>query len=221
MKRWPLFRFFSFPPLSMHRTSASTFRISAFFSLLLLFLGVSSLVYPAPAELALANNQVIEDYRIGVNDLIEVVVYEEPDLSAKLRVSGGGEITYPLLGRFNVLGMTVNEVEDLIRTKLSDEYIRNPQVRVSVQEFSNVIIYGQVNKPGMLDFKAGMTVLQAISKAGGFTPIASKGRVTVVRDVGEKEKQVIKVNLNHIAKGDDEDVLLKPGDTIVVPESFF
>ncbi len=166
------------------------------------------------------DQKFIEEYRIGGNDLLEITVYEEKELTQEVRVTSNGYISYPLLGRIKVAGMSVMELEDYIRATLAKDYIRDPYVQISVKEFSNVYVLGQVKQPGPYLFKGGMTVLQAITSAGGFTKIASQHKVRVVRTHG-KEREIIRVNAGDIMNGNKEDIVLQPGDTVVVPESFF
>ena len=166
------------------------------------------------------DQKFLEEYHIGGNDLLEITVYEEQELSQEVRVTSNGYISYPFLGRVKVLGMSVMELEDYIRGALSKDYIRNPYVRISVKEFSNVYVLGQVKEPGPYLFKGGMTVLQAITSAGGFTKIANKHRVRIVRTHGD-EREVIRVNVADVMNGNKEDLVLQPGDTVVIPESFF
>lgn len=166
------------------------------------------------------DQKFIKEYRIGGNDLLEIAVYQEEELTQAVRVTSNGYISYPLLGRIKVAGMSVEELEDYIRGALAKDYIRDPYVQISVKEFSNVYVLGQVKAPGPYLFKGGMTVLQAITSAGGFTKIAHKGRVRVVRTHGT-EREVIKVDAADVMNGSKEDIILQPGDTVVVPESFF
>lgn len=199
-------------------------RISLFILCLLFFETVLTVIPLQAAEvlnsLPIDKPAVNEEYRIGANDILEITVYGEDDLSEEVRVTNSGHITYPLLGRIKVLGFSVGEVEDFIRRKLAKDYIRDPQVRVFVREFSNVYVLGQVKQPGPYPFKGGMTVLQSITTAGGFTKIANQRRVRIVRSANG-ERKVIQANMSSIAKGNHEDILLQPGDSIIVPESFF
>ncbi len=168
------------------------------------------------------SSQILSNtYQIGVNDVLEISVYDELDLTQEVRVTTNGFISYPLLGRIKVTGMTINGLEDYVRTSLAKDYIRNPQVKVFVKEFSNVFVYGQVKKPGPVPFNGGMTVVQAITTAGGFSDIANKRKVRIIRSGDDEKKKMIKVNISSITKGNGEDKLLQPGDTVVVPESFF
>ena len=160
------------------------------------------------------------DYVIGANDLLEIAVYGEDSLTQEVQVNTDGHISYPLLGRIKAAGLSVARLEDYIRGALAKDYIRNPQVKVLVREFSNVFVFGQVKEPGPYFFKGGMTVLQAITTAGGFTKIANPRKVRIVR-VHDGEREIIPVNVNDITKGENEDFILQPGDTVVVPESFF
>ncbi|MBI4372772.1 MAG: polysaccharide export protein [Candidatus Omnitrophica bacterium] len=160
------------------------------------------------------------EYRIGANDVLEISVYGEEDLTQEVRVTDGGYVSYPLLGRIKVLGLSIVEVEDYLRKALAKDYIRDPQVRVFVKEFTNIYVLGQVKEPGPYPFKGGLTVLQAITMAGGFTKVSNQRKVRIV-GVNQADRKVIHANVSSISKGDDPDVLLEPGDNVIVPESFF
>ncbi len=172
------------------------------------------------AQSPIASPVVSKEYRLGANDVIEISVYGEDDLTQEVRVTNSGYITYPLLGRVKVLGMSIVEVEDFVREALAKDYIRDPQVRVFVKEFTNIYVLGQVKQPGPYPFKGGVTVLQGITMAGGFTKIANQRKVRIVRSVNGK-RNVIDANMSSISKGSREDIALQPGDSVVVPESFF
>lgn len=171
-----------------------------------------------PASFSQTN--LVDEYRIGGNDVLEISVYGEEDLTQEVRVTNSGYISYPLLGRVKAAGLSVGELEDYIHEALAKDYIRDPAVRVFVKEFSNIYVFGQVKTPGPYLFKGGMTVLQAITTAGGLTKIANSRKVRIVRTKGDK-REVIEVNVGEITNGDREDVFLQPGDTVVAPESFF
>ena len=196
-----------------------SFSFAAFFLLSLLMSPVcwaANQFQPSPST---AQAGLAEEYRIGANDVLEITVVGEEELTQEVRVSNSGYVTYPLLGRIKVAEMSAAQLEDYIRQALAKDYVRDPQVRVSVKEFSNVFVLGQVKSPGPYPFKGG-TVVQAITTAGGFTKIANQRKVRIVRAVGG-ERKVIHANVASITKGDNEDVPLEPGDTVVVPESFF
>jgi polysaccharide export outer membrane protein len=162
-----------------------------------------------------------KDYVIGAGDVLEISVYEEEDLYKIVRVSGDGSISYPLLGRVEVGGLTVKQVEDKITALLSKDYLVNPQVTIFIREYSHFSVFGEVKKEGRYPLRGNLTVLEAITLAGGLTKIADPTHVKIIRTENGEEKTIY-VNLKKITKGGDrsEDILVKPNDVIVVPESF-
>lgn len=161
-------------------------------------------------------------YRINAGDILQITVYQEPDLSRNFRVSEDGKMKYPLLEEVEVEGLTVEEATKKLEEGLEKDYLVNPQVTIFIIEHAKFNVLGEVNRPGSYQLKGPITVVDAIALAGGFTDIASPNGVRVVRGEGKKKK-VIKVPVGHILKSGDrsKDVLLEEGDTIVVPESFF
>ncbi|OGW85959.1 MAG: hypothetical protein A3C35_07265 [Omnitrophica bacterium RIFCSPHIGHO2_02_FULL_46_11] len=209
--------------LKSARRQSLKIAIASFLSIFLLSILASPICLAAdqfqPLPSSSGQAGLNEDYHVGANDLLEITVAGEEDLTQEVRVSNNGYVTYPLLGRIKVAEMSVTQLEDYLRKALAKDYVRDPQVRVFVKEFSNVFVLGQVKEPGPYPFKGG-TVVQAITTAGGFTKIANQRKVRIVRSAGS-ERKVIHANVSSITKGDDEDVSLEPGDTVVVPESFF
>jgi polysaccharide export outer membrane protein len=161
------------------------------------------------------------EYIIGSDDILQINVYREEELNRKVKVSSDGQISFPLIGKVKVEGFTVPELEKLLNEKLR-EYLKQPHVTVFIEKYGSFSIIGAVNKPGSYPLEGAVTVLQAISLAGGFTPIASPGGVKILRKEGEEEK-VIEVDVGAITRGGDmsKDIPLQRGDTVVVPESFF
>jgi polysaccharide biosynthesis/export protein len=179
----------------------------------------------SPAHSAERDTTDASGYTIGPENVLQIDVYygRGEELSRKARVSSKGEITFPLLGEVDVVGLTVGEVEKKIAFLLDKDYIINPQVSVFIEEYSTVSILGQVNTPGNYEIKGKLSVVELISKAGGFTKIAARNDVSVIRTNknGTKTKILVKVN-DIINKGkEDDDIPLKPGDIVTVPESFF
>ena len=150
-------------------------------------------------------------YRLGPNDVVRVQVYGEDDLTIETRVSGDGKIAMPLLGVLRIHGLSVKETEELIAARLADGYLRHPLVSVYIMKYRNYYVAGAVESPGGYPYADGLTVLKAITVAGGFTDKASKGSIEIKRSIGD-EKQTLSVNLeDHVY----------PDDVIIVPESFF
>jgi polysaccharide export outer membrane protein len=161
------------------------------------------------------------DATLGIGDLFDVRVFEEPDLSATYRVGPEGTIDYPLVGRVQVAGRLPGDVARAIEEQLR-QYVRGPQVSVLVREMNSkrVIVYGQVQKPGTFPYTDPMTISQAISLAGGFTAMALRESVRISRAEHERQ-EIIEVNLRQIAEGKVPNAFLSPGDEIYVPERTF
>jgi polysaccharide export outer membrane protein len=170
--------------------------------------------------------EVKDVYHVQCGDMVSIDVYNEPDLSHKFKVAADGFIHYPLLGRINIEGKSSEDVEKLISKLLGADYLVNPIVSVSVSGSSgrSVMIFGEVRSPGAYEAKSGqrLTLLHVISQAGGFTDIAAKDKVRIVRLVNGKE-QKIKVRVSDLLRGRNgiTDVNLQPGDVITVPETIF
>ena len=168
---------------------------------------------------------VQNDYRIQPLDTIDISVFNETDLSVQRRVSPQGYITYPLLGSVQVNGLTVGETETKLKDLLGRNFLVNPQVTVLVNHANSrhIVILGQVKSPGSYDFgDEGLTLVQAIARAGGFTDVAATDRVNVIRSENGVEKKIV-VNVAAIIKGADrsKDLELKPDDVVSVPETIF
>ena len=166
--------------------------------------------------------ELLPEERLGIDDVFEVRVFAEPDLSDTYRVAADGTIDYPFIGRISVLGMRSGDVQELIASKLRAGYLKNPQVSLMVKEWNSrkVSVIGQVQKPGSVAYFPNMTVVDAIAAAGGFTGIASKNSVTLRREAkGQVESRNCPVN--DISEGRAPNVVLRPGDILVVDERLF
>lgn len=170
-------------------------------------------------------NQNQLNYKIQPGDLIEVTIFKEADMNRTARISGNGTITFPLAGNLKLSDLSVPDAEALLAEKLS-EFLVKPQVTVLIKEYGNKQIYvlGEVKKPGSIQIPAErhLTVLEAITLAGGFTDLAAPDRTKVLRGAGNAS-QTIQVEVNRITKMGDKsaDIPLEPNDTVYVPQSFF
>lgn len=180
-----------------------------------------------PSSLSAINRpaSVQNDYRIQPLDTIDISVFNEADLSVQRRVSPQGYVTYPLLGSVQVGGLTVGETEIKLKDLLGRNYLVNPQVTVLVNHANSrrLVILGQVKSPGSYDIgDEGITLVQAIARAGGFTDVAATDRVIVIRSEKGAETKIV-VNVAAIIKGGDrsKDLELKPDDVVSVPETIF
>lgn len=168
-----------------------------------------------------------EEYRIGVDDQVQVTVWGNEELSVSMPVRPDGRISMPLIGDVSAGGLTSEEMAQQIQERLS-EYIRNPNVTVQITELrsheylSRVRITGAVQTPVSLPYRQGMTILDAVLAAGGVTEFAAPGR-TMLQRAGQNGSSVYKIDLDRILnKGDVAmNAELHPGDTITVPQRAF
>jgi protein involved in polysaccharide export with SLBB domain len=156
---------------------------------------------------------------LGPGDIVEIRVYGEKALTGLHRVSLGGDIEYPFIGRVKISGLTPSQISKTLQNKLKKGYLRNPFVSVYVKEYHSkkIFVLGQVTKSGTFSFTKGMTVVEAITLAGGFKSSANQNYVVVTRKVGGKEKR-IPVPVEKISAGLASNLTLRAGDIIFVPD---
>jgi len=158
-------------------------------------------------------------YRIGPNDVLTIFVWKETELSRDVTVMPDGKITYPLIGEITAQGQTASELKKAIADKLQN-FVTAPEVTVIVKESRSQVVYaiGKLTRPGPIALAPGMTVMQALSAAGGFAEWADPKNILIVRRDGGKETQ-LRFNYKEFTSGENlqQNILLKPGDTLVVP----
>jgi protein involved in polysaccharide export with SLBB domain len=163
------------------------------------------------------------DMTLGPGDTFEVAVYDEKELSGRYRVADDGSINFPLVGRVHVGGRGPTAVATAIQQALEEKRIlRNPSVSIFVLEYTSkrINVVGAVQRPGSLAWTAGMGVVQAISVAGGLTPLAAGNDTIVTRQETGKPRRY-KVSVRRITEGQEQDFVLQAGDTVYVPERIF
>jgi polysaccharide export outer membrane protein len=149
-------------------------------------------------------------YRLGTGDKLKVTVFGEEDASGEYEIDATGAISARLLGRLQVKGMTVSEVEqNLIEQYRARGFYRNPRISIELVNLRPFFILGEVEKRGSYPYINGLTVAQAVAIAGGYTYRASRSRITIQRMGAAKEEPV------------SEDAPVYPGDIVRVPERFF
>jgi polysaccharide export outer membrane protein len=172
------------------------------------------------------------DYVVGAQDLIKITVFDEPTMSGSYRVDTDGSFQYPMLGRVAVGGMRIREVEQMLKTKLEDGYIKRAQVAVDVEQFRSrsIFVVGEVRTPGKYLMTAQMSLIEALAAAGSTTATASS-EVMILRprDAGSAQaltpeqvdqSSVTRVNLAELQLGRlSQNVTLVEGDTIFVPKA--
>ena len=178
---------------------------------------------PAPASPETA--KVDATYIIGPGDTLQIFVWRQPELSVSVPVRPDGKVSTPLVEDIVAVGKTPSQLAREMEKVLS-EYVRSPQVNVIVSQpistYSQVKIIGQVAKPQALPFREGITALDAVLAVGGLAPFAAGNRAKIVRTEKGKQRE-LRIKLDDIInKGDmQQNVLLQPGDVLVVPESRF
>lgn len=171
-----------------------------------------------------ANRPAAKEFLLGPEDVVEVTVWRNQDLSRTTIVRPDGMISLPLIGDVHASGFTAAQVADRIAKRLA-EFKENPSVSVNVKEVNSYFIYvmGEVLKPGKYSLKSYTSVLQGVSLAGGFTPFASRNSMVVLRTIrdgkGEEQHIHIPTGFNDLVKGKGQinNFTLISGDTIVVP----
>lgn len=164
-----------------------------------------------------------QDTTLGASDVFDVRVYGEAELSGTYRVAQDGTIDFPFLGRLEVAGREPYEIADLVESRLRDDgYLVNPQVSVFVQEYNSkrISVLGAVRTPGSFPMQSGLTVVQAIGLAGGFTALANRDGTTVTRRVGGDTRR-FSVPVDAITSGREADFPVQAQDIIYVPERVF
>lgn len=171
---------------------------------------------PAPAAVAATTDA---SYRIGAQDVLKVDVWKEVELTRAVPVRPDGKISLPLLNDVQAAGLTAMELANNISEGLK-KFINNPQVTVTVAEINSRRVYvnGEVTRPGAFSLLPNMTVLQALTSAGGFTQFARTNKIYVLRTEGGKQVKH-PFNYKEVVNGKrpEDNIALQPGDTIVVP----
>jgi polysaccharide export outer membrane protein len=160
------------------------------------------------------------DYKISPLDVLDITVFQVPDLTKTVEVSSSGQITLPLIGEVKAAGKSAKTLETEIAKELGAKYLQSPQVSVYVKEATSqrVTVEGAVTKPGIYPMVGPTTLLRTIAMAGGLDRVADPRGIVVFRDV-DGARQAAKFNLPAIRSGKAKDPVLVGGDVIVVDES--
>jgi polysaccharide export outer membrane protein len=163
-------------------------------------------------------NVATAEYLIGPEDVLDISVWKNPELSRKVPVRPDGKVSLPLVNDIQAAGLTPSQLREQLAARLA-EYVPTPEVAVIVQEVQSlkVAVVGAVKTPGRFMLKSPATVLECIALAQGLTEFASRDRIVVLRQNGN-QTQRLPFNYSKIANGSDqENFFVKPGDIIVVP----
>lgn len=179
----------------------------------------------APPPVAPATAVVDDQYLIGAGDMLQVYVFQNSELTVTVPVRPDGKISTPLVDNMVAVGKTPSQLAKDIE-KVLGEYVRTPSVNVIVTQaisaLSQVKIIGQVNQPKSIPYHAGMTAIDAVLAANGLTQFAAGNRAKIVRSENGKQVEIHIKLVNLMEKGDmKQNVALRPGDVLVVPETLF
>lgn len=150
-------------------------------------------------------------YRLGSGDKLRITVYNEDTLSGEYEVDGSGVLALKLIGIIEAGGKTIPEITKMIEAKLKEGYLLNPSVAIEVLNYRPFYVLGEVKEPGKYAYVSGMTVLNAVALAGGYTYRAKQSRMLVIRANDPSKKEEVA----------DQNTVIMPGDIIRVPERFF
>jgi polysaccharide biosynthesis/export protein len=205
----------------MARTLLTASRGCTWLVLLCLLSACTKVVVQHPFDIT-ADTHGGDDYELGPEDVLEVLVWKNADLSKVVTVRPDGRISLPLIGDVQAAGFTAAQVQGEITKRLTDFYQEPPQVSLIVQQANSYVIYivGQVERPGQYTVKRGTTFLQAMALAGGFTQFAATNDVLVLRNGhGDNQQRAAKISYKDILSGkyQENNILLKSGDTIIIP----
>jgi len=160
-----------------------------------------------------------QNYILKASDVLQVQVYQEPDLAKEVRIEADGTIALALIGKVKVAGMTVAESQSLVTNLYNRDYLVDPQISVLVVSFAPkyVHVLGMVGTPGkvMIEPDQDLSLIDAIAQCRGVTRLGNAKKVRIKRTDGSKP---FDVNYDEIRRGDATDILLQEGDTITVPE---
>jgi polysaccharide export outer membrane protein len=181
-----------------------------------LFIFIVSAVIALPAK-AFAQAQPLtaaslgESYVLGPMDRIRLKVYGEPDIAGEYEIDSNGQVSIPLAGHIGAAGLTTRQLEQAIRSALAKGIVRDPRVNVEIALYRPFYILGEVKKGGEYPYRLGLTVMDAVASAGGFTYRANEGKVYLRRSgAGAEEVYAL-----------DAPIPVFPGDNIRIPERYF
>lgn len=152
-----------------------------------------------------------KSYKLGPGDRIKVTVYGHEDLSGEFELDTTGTISLPLIHDVPATGITIEDLERSITDKLKPDYLRNPSVTVEVLSYRPFYIIGEVKTPGAYRYSSGMTVLNAVALAGGYTYRARTKAIVITRRDGDEQTEIRA----------SADTVVLPGDVIEIPERYF
>ncbi|MDG2520487.1 polysaccharide export protein [Caulobacter segnis] len=184
---------------------------AAFAAMMFLGSGSAALAQAAPTTAAAVDQPTVPEYILGSGDKVRVITFGEEQLTGEFFVGGEGRVALPLIGEIKAGGLTVRQFQTNIETALKDGYIKEPRVSVEVLNYRPFYILGEVKSPGTYPYTSGLTVLNAVATAEGFSYRADTKKVHIKR-ANETEERTYPLT---------QSTPVAPGDTIRIGERFF
>jgi polysaccharide export outer membrane protein len=183
----------------------------SFFFIFASFGAVTGLPAHAVAQQPQASASAAASYVLGPNDRVRLKVYGEPDIAGEYEIDSNGQVSIPLAGHIGAAGLTTRQLEHAIAAALAKGIVRDPRVNVEIALYRPYYILGEVKKGGEYPYRLGLTVMDAVASAGGFTYRANENKVYLRRSgAGAEEVYAL-----------DAPILVFPGDNIRIPERYF
>lgn len=186
-------------------------------SFVLCFIVILFALSPKGASAQLTVN---DEYRLGPEDIVEISVWGDEQLAREVVVRPDGGVSFPLAGDMKAGGLTVNELREKLKERIA-EYIPDAPVTVILRkvEAPKVYVMGKVNNPKVHVMGQDMTVVQALAMSGGLSPFAESGNIIIVRREKDGAQKVFRFDYDELAEGENlkQNILLKSGDTVIVP----
>lgn len=168
-----------------------------------------------------APESAFKEYLIGADDVLEIEVFQVPDLVRTVRVNARGEISFPLIGRVQAGGLTTQALEDYLALKLGEKYLQDPQVSVFVKEYANrdqITVEGYVSRPGIIPLRGNTSLLQVMAVVGGPNDMANVDRVTIYRTAPDGQRKSLDFDVAAIREGKAPDPRVEANDLVEVHE---
>jgi polysaccharide biosynthesis/export protein len=175
--------------------------------------------------------QTAGNYLIGPHDVLAIQVFDQADLGGKFTVEADGTFSFPLIGRIQAAGLTIRQFEEQLKKRLADGYFRNPQIAVAVEQFRSqrIFVMGEVRTTGQVQLTGGMTLIEALARAGGALPSAS-GEISIVRPTRgasgpvqarpDAGADILRANIRDLELGAmQNNIELRDGDTVWVAKA--
>jgi polysaccharide export outer membrane protein len=188
-----------------------------------LILGIAGFIFSSQALTNRASSQEYPEYIMGPGDLLEIAVWNHPELVKTMRIRPDGKVSFPLIKNIHAAGNTPSALMHEMEKRLA-KYLKEPKVSVIIMEYKskNVLVLGEVKTPGLYQYEGDMSAFDAIAKAGGYNKHAQLNSILVIESARSSEPKFFIADLHKAVRYGDitQDVRLRPNDLVYVPKNF-